>query len=227
MAVLRIRVWLPDRPGALGAVASRLGALRGDVVRVDVIERGVGQAVDEFVVELPGTVGAELLQRELGAVDDVRVEAIEEIERVDADRVVDVAVIARILVAAAGTDGVTERLVEGLMGVVRLDWAAVLTSDNSHLLAASGATPGQSWIAAFVAGHGDIAGGSRPLRQPAAQLVDGIGVIRSDTFVVLASRELFALRPAELALIAELVGLADQLVSSAQPRDRSTALSQF
>ncbi|MEY2434225.1 MAG: hypothetical protein QOC92_3950, partial [Acidimicrobiaceae bacterium] len=25
-----MRVWLPDRPGALGAVASRIGAVRGE-----------------------------------------------------------------------------------------------------------------------------------------------------------------------------------------------------
>ena len=26
-----MRVWLPDRPGALGQVASRIGAVKGDV----------------------------------------------------------------------------------------------------------------------------------------------------------------------------------------------------
>ena len=44
MATLVIRVWLPDRPGALGAVASRVGAVRGDVIGIDIIERGAGRA---------------------------------------------------------------------------------------------------------------------------------------------------------------------------------------
>ena len=48
-----IRMWLPDRPGALGQVASRIGAVRGDVVGIDILERDGGQAVDELVVELP------------------------------------------------------------------------------------------------------------------------------------------------------------------------------
>ena len=48
-----MRVWLPDRPGALGAVASRIGAVRGDLVGVDILERGAGRAIDELVVELP------------------------------------------------------------------------------------------------------------------------------------------------------------------------------
>src|ERR671911_548863 len=41
-----VRVWLPDRPGALGLVASRIGAVRGDIVGVDVLERGTDVAVD-------------------------------------------------------------------------------------------------------------------------------------------------------------------------------------
>ncbi len=45
-----MRVWLPDRPGALGAVASRIGAVRGDVVGIDILETGDGVAVDELVV---------------------------------------------------------------------------------------------------------------------------------------------------------------------------------
>ena len=48
-----LRVWLPDRPGALGAVASRIGAVKGDVVGIEILETGSGQAVDELVVRLP------------------------------------------------------------------------------------------------------------------------------------------------------------------------------
>ena len=44
-----IRMWLPDRPGALGQVASRIGGVRGDVVGIDILERENGQAVDELV----------------------------------------------------------------------------------------------------------------------------------------------------------------------------------
>ena len=48
-----VRVWLPDRPGALGLVASRIGAIGGDIVGIDVLERGDNVAVDEFAVLLP------------------------------------------------------------------------------------------------------------------------------------------------------------------------------
>ena len=48
-----LRVWMPDRPGALGALASRIGAVGGDVIGIDILERGAGRAVDELVIELP------------------------------------------------------------------------------------------------------------------------------------------------------------------------------
>ena len=48
-----VRVWVPDRPGALGAVASRIGAVGGDLIGIDILERGGGRAIDELVVELP------------------------------------------------------------------------------------------------------------------------------------------------------------------------------
>src|SRR5437763_179071 len=46
MTTYVVRVWVPDRPGALGAVASRIGAVRGDLVGVDILERGAGRAID-------------------------------------------------------------------------------------------------------------------------------------------------------------------------------------
>jgi hypothetical protein len=44
---------VPDRPGALGAVATALGEAGIDIVSVDVLERGNGAAVDDVVVDLP------------------------------------------------------------------------------------------------------------------------------------------------------------------------------
>src|SRR5687768_17713320 len=71
-----IRVWLPDRPGALGAVASRIGAVRGDVVGIEILETGGGQAVDELVVRLPQAQLVELLVVEVEQVDGARVEEV-------------------------------------------------------------------------------------------------------------------------------------------------------
>ena len=67
-----LRVSLPDRPGALGQVASRIGAVGGDIVAVDILSRGGGRAVDEFVVELAGDHLMDLLGHEIHGVDGVR-----------------------------------------------------------------------------------------------------------------------------------------------------------
>ncbi|WP_322751502.1 MULTISPECIES: ACT domain-containing protein [unclassified Frankia] len=48
-----LRLVLPDRPGALGAVATALGQAAIDIVSLDVVERGPNGAVDDIVVALP------------------------------------------------------------------------------------------------------------------------------------------------------------------------------
>jgi UTP:GlnB (protein PII) uridylyltransferase len=68
-----LEVRLPDRPGALGAVASRIGAVGGDIVAVDIVTRGGEHAVDEFVVELAGDQLVSLLLSEVHEVDGVDV----------------------------------------------------------------------------------------------------------------------------------------------------------
>jgi ACT domain-containing protein len=71
-----VRIRLPDRPGALGQVASRIGAVGGDIVAIDILERSKGRAIDEFVLELDGDHLVELLRNEIHEVDGVRVEDI-------------------------------------------------------------------------------------------------------------------------------------------------------
>jgi ACT domain-containing protein len=72
MAGFVVRIALPDRPGALGLVASRIGAVGGDIVAINILERDNGNAVDEFVVEIEGSL-IELLQHEIYEVDGVSV----------------------------------------------------------------------------------------------------------------------------------------------------------
>ena len=73
MAGYVVRIALPDRPGALGLVASRIGAVGGDIVAINILEREHGHAVDEFVIEIGGHHLIELLQTEIHEVDGVTV----------------------------------------------------------------------------------------------------------------------------------------------------------
>ncbi len=71
-----LRLVVPDRPGALGAVATALGRAGIDIVSVDVLERGSGTAVDDVVVELPPDRVADSLITAVTAVPGVRVESL-------------------------------------------------------------------------------------------------------------------------------------------------------
>jgi hypothetical protein len=51
--VYLMRVALPDRPGSLGAVASAMGSVGGDINAVEIVEKGDGVVVDDFIVDLP------------------------------------------------------------------------------------------------------------------------------------------------------------------------------
>ena len=73
MAGYVVRIALPDRPGALGLVASRIGAVGGDIVAINILERDGGQAVDEFVMEIGGEHLIELLRSEIHEVDGASV----------------------------------------------------------------------------------------------------------------------------------------------------------
>src|SRR5207247_5493863 len=72
-ACVLLRIWLPDRPGALGAVASRIGAVRGNVRAIEVLERQVDRALDEFVIDLPDDALVGLVVVEVEQVDGVEV----------------------------------------------------------------------------------------------------------------------------------------------------------
>lgn len=78
-----LRIRLPDRPGALGLVASRIGAVGVDIVAIDILQRAEGSAVDEFVVELAAHDLVDLLQNEIHEVDGVRVEEVRRIDRAE------------------------------------------------------------------------------------------------------------------------------------------------
>ena len=74
---LVLSVRLPDRPGALGAVASRIGAVGADITDVVVARRSDGSALDVFHLTLPATDVdvLSLLVQELREVDGAAIES--------------------------------------------------------------------------------------------------------------------------------------------------------
>ncbi|MST34133.1 hypothetical protein GHK86_15560, partial [Acidimicrobiaceae bacterium USS-CC1] len=147
-----VRLWMPDRPGALGAVASRIGAVRGDLVGIDILERGGGRAIDELVVELPDASLVPLLTSEIGQVDGVDVEDVSPAPEEPVDPRLDALETAAVLVAQIAVPDLLEALARHSMRDFSADWAAVLDPSGPIPLAEVGAVPPVAWLAAFVAG---------------------------------------------------------------------------
>jgi len=70
-----LRVSVPDRPGALGALASAIGEAGGDITAVDVVERGPSAAVDDVLVETPDAISADAILARLGSLPAIAIEA--------------------------------------------------------------------------------------------------------------------------------------------------------
>ncbi|HET9871090.1 MAG TPA: amino acid-binding protein [Propionibacteriaceae bacterium] len=51
--VFLLRITLPDRPGSLGAVATALGGVGGDINAVEIVQKIDGIVIDDFIVDLP------------------------------------------------------------------------------------------------------------------------------------------------------------------------------
>lgn len=71
--MLLLRVQLPDRPGSLGAVASAMGTVGADILAVEIVDRGPGYAVDDFILTTPGTTLADTLVSACAGIEGVRV----------------------------------------------------------------------------------------------------------------------------------------------------------
>jgi len=164
-----VRVWLPDRPGALGSVASRIGAVRGDLVAIDILERGAGRAIDELVVELPEPELVPLLVKELHEVDGVDVEDVRKVSEAGRpDPRLAALETAADLVAKRSPVAVLDALVIGAAREFELDWAAVADVERNAVAAAAGDHPPDAWVLAFAAGvtanaaTGDVAYATMP-----------------------------------------------------------------
>lgn len=119
--LLRVRVTLPDRPGALGQVARTLGVAGADIVQVVVLERLGGRAVDDFTVVWPGASRVDRLLAGLAAIPGVQVDGVWKAIGAPVSGGHDAELLAQ--VAANPADGLAT-LVDAVPGLLAADWAA-------------------------------------------------------------------------------------------------------
>jgi hypothetical protein len=198
-----VRVWLPDRPGALGQVASRIGAVRGDVLGIEILERGGGSAVDELLVGLPGPELVDLLVAEISAVDGVSVEHVRAIE---GDRlepgVAGLTLVAQLAETAPGQR--LEVLCDGIARLVDADWSVVLR--DGCVLHVLGEPPDLPWLLAYLDGREHLrSGGDEPSDLFSAHL-------ERSGIVIAAGRAARPVHGRERERVALLARVADALV---------------
>lgn len=136
--VYLMRVALPDRPGALGAVATALGTAEADIQAVEIVGRDdAGDVVDDFIIQLPPS-----------AMPDNAVSACTQVEGVrvlwcsrypgGAGLELDIEVLERML---AEPDHAAEILCGGAPAVFHCHWAVLVNKSRAEVLHATPMAP--------------------------------------------------------------------------------------
>lgn len=132
-----LRVTLPDRPGALGAVATALGRVGADILSVDVVERSPGYAVDDLVLELPPDRLADSLITAASEVPGVVVESIRPYAGlIDPHR--ELEMLDKLALDPVDAPAL---LSDGVARIFRAGWAIVLDEPSHGVSAVTGRSP--------------------------------------------------------------------------------------
>ncbi|HZP29574.1 MAG TPA: hypothetical protein VFC99_11525 [Acidimicrobiia bacterium] len=204
-ASVLVRVWLPDRPGALGQVASRIGSVGGDIVGIDVLERGTDVAVDEFAVSLGQLSLVELLVREIEEVDGASVEEVRVVGAFPDPRLDALESAAR-LCETDSPAALQKELVAHLCEEFLADWAA-LVSDGEVLASTGADCPDDALLGALAAGTAAsplVAGGTTGPEDLA------VAVLGAHQATLLVGRDGHPFRRRERAQLLALARVADR-----------------
>jgi hypothetical protein len=207
-----VRVWLPDRPGALGDVASQIGAAGGDVLGIDILEVGGGRVIDEIVVALPEAGLVDVMVEQVHAIDEVSVEHVRPTSDLPSDRGLQALSLTAELAETESHERL-KALVDGVARLTEASWSIVV--HGTDVVASFGDSPSADWINSLLAG-------SRHLGDPHAAAGDMFWADLPITGMWLAAGrpdrpvhefervrlDLFA-RTADALLAAGLVGIAD------------------
>jgi hypothetical protein len=212
----RMRIWLPDGPGVLGAVAAEIGAAKGNVVGLEVLEREAGVAIDELVVELPDDPGAiDAVCRGISQVPGVGVEEVKELLTAAEDREYTVLSAATAILQAGTATAAMNALLGQLTTLFDLNWLALVDLNVESFVEVHGDVPPVQWVAAF-------AEGSRSGADPANDTTRSgvfIEAVPESELTVCGGRPI-AIRRRERHEIAMLVMVAARFIDALTGRER-------
>jgi hypothetical protein len=141
--LLRLRIWVADRPGALGQVTRELGACGADIVQVSVLSRERGRALDEITVFLPEQDQRARLERSLRGLSTVTVEGIRPSGEVPG-AFPDLDLLGRV---AADPRAALNIMVDALPRILAADWALAVRPGAGPLPASAAGEAGGGRVA--------------------------------------------------------------------------------
>ncbi len=149
---LSVRIWLPDEPGMLAAVATRIAAVRGNVVGLEVLERSGGVAVDELMVELPAAGMTDRLCRQLRTIEGAGIEEVRPVPPEREERGLQVIAAAVAILETSNATASLAALVGLTTELFGAEWSALLDVHTETCVHGRGDRPGMPWLLAFVSG---------------------------------------------------------------------------
>ena len=207
----------------MGLVAGRIGAVRGDVVGIEILERGAGRAIDELVIELPDPDHLDQLVAEMSEVDGVDVEEIRLLAGDPNEPELDALAAAARIVETGASDRLGVLVAEGAR-LFDAQWALAVRAGQSTAEVSHGEPPAVAWLTAFLEGSrhlpGDADGGPDDVAW---------ATMANHDLLVAVGRAHPVIRWRERRTLALLVRLADGLVDqdgalgASHAIDRSTA----
>lgn len=204
-----LRLWLPDFPGTLGRVAAAIGQAGGDVIGIEILERGAGMAIDELIVVIPSD-AENAMEQLIAEVSQVEGVAVEDVHTVALDRP-DQSVLALDTAAQIMESPRDERLeatCELVREMLESDWCTIMRRDAAIPLAVSGDVPDLPWVIAFLAGTTHLAGDAAHEHTPADIAWAPLDLLDS-VIVIGRIRGAFRLRERQhVTLIARIVSSA-------------------
>ena len=149
-----VRLWLADRPGSLGQIATKIGEVGGDLVGIDILERDGARAVDELTVELASGYEPDDLVVILSQLPGVEVEDLRHLVSRAPYASRDPLDAAVLLAEASGPTALSSVLTQGICTAFTCEWCTLLDSDESAVSAVAqvGSPPSDAWLMAFVSG---------------------------------------------------------------------------
>jgi hypothetical protein len=149
-----VRLWLSDRPGSLGQIATKIGEVGGDLVGIDILERDGARAVDELTVELAPDYAPDDLVAVLSQLSGVEVEDVRHLVSRAPYASRDPLDAAVLLAEASGPTALSSVLTQGVCAAFTCEWCTLLGAGDEGVstLAQVGSPPSDAWLGAFVSG---------------------------------------------------------------------------